>query len=118
MPSDEEMNVTTRSQHLAQANSQHTSSSDTDIRQIDAHVMKEILEGRLNSIYDNTYIIDCRSPHEYHGGHIRGAINQWTAKGMNKLLFRRTLSQRKSLIVLHCEHSEIRAPRMQVPSSQ
>jgi rhodanese-related sulfurtransferase len=108
--------VATRSQCLAPMNVPEISSEDTNIRSIDVHVMNDILGGKLHSIYSSIYIIDCRSPYEYQSGHIRGAINSWAEEGINRLLFKRNLSQDKTLIVLHCEHSEVRAPRMQVSS--
>jgi M-phase inducer tyrosine phosphatase len=108
------MSITTRPQRLAPINVPEMSSNDTDIRRISGRVMNDILDGKLHSNYGCLYIIDCRSPYEYQRGHIRGAINQWAETGINRLLFKRNLSKRKALIVLHCEYSEIRAPRMQV----
>jgi hypothetical protein len=39
-------------------------------------------------------------------------VNHWTCDMIDSLLFRNPSSSNTALIVLHCEYSERRAPRM------
>lgn len=60
-------------------------------------------------------IIDCRYDYEYSGGHITGAINHNNPDSIYQELFPsaekiRELMEKDSIIVLHCEFSQCRAP--------
>jgi hypothetical protein len=82
---------------------------DTEFPKIDGFELKELLRDRHDSTHDSPYIIDCRSSSEYAGGHIRWAKNRSTFEGVQQLLHNNPPSD---LIVLHCEYSERRAPKM------
>jgi M-phase inducer tyrosine phosphatase len=88
------------------------STESTSIRYIDGLLLKEVLHGKYDSMYNSKFIIDCRFAYEYAGGHIQGAENHWTYEMIDALLFRNPPSSNRALIVLHCEYSERRAPRM------
>lgn len=64
----------------------------------------------------NLCILDCRYPYEFAGGQIVDAINVSTITSLEQTLFSHTaLDQGKAkdtLVVLHCEFSIQRAPRM------
>ncbi|KAF2022782.1 Rhodanese-like protein, partial [Setomelanomma holmii] len=74
--------------------------------------LRKILQGEDDPRYDSTYIIDCRSTYEYAGGHIQGAMNQCTREGITEMLFHNPSPSNKSLLVLYCEYSKLRAPHM------
>jgi M-phase inducer tyrosine phosphatase len=74
--------------------------------------LRDILEGKYGSIYNRRYIIDCRFAYEYAGGHIQGAENHWAHETIDSLLFRDPPSSDETVLILHCEYSECRAPRM------
>ena len=67
-------------------------------------------------------MIDCRFDYEYNGGHIPGAININTTAGVEDFLLGLTAdkpkpstsndSNRKTILVFHCEFSVKRAPTL------
>lgn len=80
------------------------------IKRISPDTLVNLLEGKYSGIYERMFIIDCRYPYEYEGGHIPTAINVNTPDVIEKLLMEET--KEKTLIVFHCEFSSERAPRM------
>ena len=73
-----------------------------------------IINGEYDSLYENKYIIDCRFEYEYNGGHIDGAINFCEKEKLSERLFgaEAPSDTSKTLVILHCEYSAHRAPRM------
>ena len=62
-------------------------------------------------------VIDCRFDYEYHGGHIKGAINIDNQEALEReflhdLVRRRQLMSSRTIIVFHCEFSEKRGPTL------
>jgi hypothetical protein len=84
------------------------------IRVISGLQLSDIIEDKYGSIYNKRHIIDCRSAYEYAGGHIRGAENHWARESIDTLLFSNPPSSDDTVIILHCEYSEHRAPLMYV----
>lgn len=80
------------------------------IKRISPDTLVEVLEGRYGGIYDRLFVIDCRYPYEYEGGHLPSAINVNTPEVIEELLMESP--QPNTLIVFHCEFSSERAPRM------
>jgi 3-mercaptopyruvate sulfurtransferase SseA len=105
------MPVTTRANAKKESwnNLPETSSAATEIQRITGSQLIRIIGGKRSAEYDIVRIIDCRSTDEYIGGHIRGAINR-TGDSIQHLLFSPPI--KKSLLVLYCEFSELRAPKM------
>lgn len=81
------------------------------IPRINKDVMVQVLDGQFNHIYDKTMIVDCRFEYEYEGGHIAEALNYNDKDLLADYLFQAT-SPCSTLIILHCEYSKHRAPRM------
>ncbi|KAF2147521.1 uncharacterized protein K452DRAFT_217878 [Aplosporella prunicola CBS 121167] len=84
---------------------------------IDSGTLVDVLNGDYAHIYDDTVIIDCRFEYEYEGGHIDGAVNYCERESLADKLFDPYTdidpsSTKKTLLVFHCEYSELRAPRM------
>ncbi|XP_039073852.1 M-phase inducer phosphatase 3 isoform X1 [Hyaena hyaena] len=75
-----------------------------------------LLSGKFQSLIEKFYIIDCRYPYEYLGGHIQGALNLYSQEELyNFFLKKPTIpldSQKRIIIVFHCEFSSERGPRM------
>ncbi|KAJ2228013.1 m-phase inducer phosphatase [Coemansia sp. RSA 1722] len=89
------------------------SSASTDsIMRIEAQIVSELLSGQYDSLYDEKIFVDCRFPYEYEGGHIAGASNAPTLEALEKLLLERPISDKRVVVVLHCEYSIQRAPSM------
>lgn len=83
------------------------------IRRIDSMTMISLLQGQFSSLYDNLFIVDCRYPYEYSGGHLPSAINICTLDAIEKLLFNPNQEIKgRSMLIFHCEFSSERAPRM------
>lgn len=74
----------------------------------------DIINGEYDHLYQNKFIIDCRFEYEYKGGHIDGAINYCEKEKLSERLFGTDASMDTSntLLILHCEFSAHRAPRM------
>ncbi|KAI9680270.1 MAG: cell division cycle- protein [Bathelium mastoideum] len=81
------------------------------IPRITKDTMVQVLDGQFNHIFDKTMIIDCRFEYEYEGGHITGALNYNDKDLLADALFEAS-SPCSTLIILHCEYSKHRAPRM------
>lgn len=74
------------------------------------------MKGTYQDKVDGYTILDCRYPYEYEGGHIRGAKNIWTSEQLLEMLFTEFLrhpeESKREVIVLHCEYSSKRGPKM------
>ncbi|KAJ2883684.1 m-phase inducer phosphatase [Coemansia aciculifera] len=84
------------------------------IMRVEAETVSELLVagGRYSDLYDEKIFVDCRFPYEYEGGHIAGAVNAPTMDALEKLLLDRPRTDRRVVVVLHCEYSLQRAPSM------
>lgn len=91
------------------------SGEPTALPRIDCKTLSDVLDGQYSHIFDETMIIDCRFEYEYEGGHIDGAVNHCEREALADKLFDPYTdysSHKKTLLVFHCEYSELRAPRM------
>ncbi|KAJ2451313.1 m-phase inducer phosphatase [Coemansia sp. RSA 2336] len=89
------------------------STAPTDsIMRVEAETVSQLLRGEYRHLYDEQIIVDCRFPYEYEGGHISGAVNAPTAEALESLLLTRPPSDKRVVVVLHCEYSIQRAPSM------
>ncbi|XP_021111548.1 M-phase inducer phosphatase 3 isoform X2 [Heterocephalus glaber] len=75
-----------------------------------------LLSGEFQDLIEKFYIIDCRYPYEYLGGHIQGALNLYSQKELYDFFLKRPIIpldiQKRIIIVFHCEFSSKRGPRM------
>ncbi|EAY17280.1 Rhodanese-like domain containing protein [Trichomonas vaginalis G3] len=84
--------------------------SSGPIPRITGHTLVDIITGVYDEYFEKLYIIDCRYPYEYEGGHINGAINCNDPQLLKKLFFETPIHN--ALIVFHCEFSHNRGPQM------
>ena len=86
---------------------------------VSAVTVRDVLAGKYPQ--RETVIVDCRFGYEYEGGHLPGALNfpPNSEKALASLLFdeggpvsRAEASDNDALVILHCEFSQCRAPRM------
>ena len=83
------------------------------IKRISPETLIDLLNGKHSKAYDRLFVIDCRYPYEFEGGHIPGAINVNDPETIeNILLNSEELPLGHTLIVFHCEFSSERAPKM------
>lgn len=72
-----------------------------------------LIDGQYADLIDRYYIVDCRYPYEYNGGHIKNAIN---IHDSNRIIqkfmtgFASELLRQRVVIVFHCEFSQERGP--------
>lgn len=62
--------------------------------------------------FKRLYIIDCRYPFEFQGGHIRGAINIFTHADIFKFYENHKEIGSSIMIIFHCEFSSVRGPEI------
>eukprot|EP00923_Selenidium_pygospionis_P008310 GHVN01014066.1.p1 GENE.GHVN01014066.1~~GHVN01014066.1.p1 ORF type:complete len:235 (+),score=15.97 GHVN01014066.1:32-736(+) len=79
------------------------------IRRITPDTLQKVLCGEIKTKKQVT-IIDCRYRFEYDGGHISTALSISSVSQAENMLFEEDVQER--VIVVHCEHSCERAPRM------
>ena len=80
------------------------------IPRITGETLVQMMSGHYNQYFDDLYIIDCRFPYEYNGGHIQSAINFTTIENLFSLFYRTIIPS--SVIVFHCEFSHNRGPQI------
>ncbi|XP_068836954.1 M-phase inducer phosphatase 3 isoform X3 [Capricornis sumatraensis] len=75
-----------------------------------------LLSGEFQGLIEKFYIIDCRYPYEYLGGHIQGALNLYSQEELYNFFLKKPIvpldNQKRIVIVFHCEFSSERGPRM------
>ncbi|XP_040830164.1 M-phase inducer phosphatase 3 [Ochotona curzoniae] len=87
-----------------------------DLKYINPETVAALLLGKFQSLIEKFYIIDCRYPYEYLGGHIKGALNLYSQKELYSFFLKKPIVpldvQKRIIIVFHCEFSSERGPRM------
>lgn len=87
-------------------------SKQDQLPRITGFTLAQVLDGHYRSDYDKLEVIDCRFPHEYDGGHIPQAINVSSLDAMDRHPLLSSPLPLRTLIILHCEYSAHRAPRI------
>uniref|UniRef100_A0A8C8TQ21 M-phase inducer phosphatase n=1 Tax=Peromyscus maniculatus bairdii TaxID=230844 RepID=A0A8C8TQ21_PERMB len=87
-----------------------------DLKYITPDTVAALLAGHFQSLIEKFYIIDCRYPYEYLGGHILGALNLHSQKELHEFFLKKPIVpldiQKRIIIVFLCEFSSERGPRM------
>ncbi|XP_019279847.1 M-phase inducer phosphatase 3 isoform X5 [Panthera pardus] len=87
-----------------------------DLKYINPETVAALLSGKFQSLIEKFYIIDCRYPYEYQGGHIQGALNLYSQEELYDFFLKKPVmpldTQKRIIIVFHCEFSSERGPRM------
>ncbi|XP_056667337.1 M-phase inducer phosphatase 3 isoform X2 [Monodelphis domestica] len=90
--------------------------SHQDLKYINPEMVVALLGGQLQDLIEKFYIIDCRYPYEYQGGHIQGALNLYSEEELCNFFLKKPFvpsdAQKRIVIVFHCEFSSERGPRM------
>uniref|UniRef100_A0A3Q1IXI4 M-phase inducer phosphatase n=1 Tax=Anabas testudineus TaxID=64144 RepID=A0A3Q1IXI4_ANATE len=72
--------------------------------------------GKFNHLVEQVIVIDCRYPYEFEGGHIKGALNLHQEDQVENFLLKTPIipscSEKRVVIIFHCEFSSERGPRM------
>ncbi|KAL7752826.1 m-phase inducer phosphatase [Sorochytrium milnesiophthora] len=78
---------------------------------VTASTVADLLKGKFGK--RTYYIIDCRFPYEYEGGHIRSALNVNSYEQLHNIFLKSHERIGKDVIIIfHCEFSSQRAPQM------
>ncbi|KAM3924126.1 M-phase inducer phosphatase 3 [Leptodactylus fuscus] len=87
-----------------------------DLRYITTETMAALIHGEFNSLVEKFYILDCRYPYEYEGGHIQGALNLHRPEDVLDYFLKCPLvpsvAEKRIILVFHCEFSSERGPKM------
>ncbi|XP_029419974.1 M-phase inducer phosphatase 3 isoform X2 [Nannospalax galili] len=87
-----------------------------DLKYINPETVAALLSGKYQGLIEKFYIIDCRYPYEYLGGHIQGALNLYCQKELYDFFLKKPVVpldfQKRIIIIFHCEFSSERGPRM------
>ncbi|CAF1134902.1 unnamed protein product [Adineta ricciae] len=87
-----------------------------DLACISPETMVNVLNNMYSSEIENLYVVDCRYPYEYEGGHIQSAKNLFTRTQVYNEFFRNPIQlkdpSKRNIIVFHCEFSSERAPSL------
>eukprot|EP01135_Chromosphaera_perkinsii_P011096 Nk52_evm5s2340 gene=Nk52_evmTU5s2340 len=80
---------------------------------ISGETLTKVMDGEYDKKISQLYIIDCRYPYEFNGGHIRGALNLYRDEEVTrKFLSEPIIRDLPICIVFHCEFSSKRGPKM------
>ncbi|XP_072533935.1 M-phase inducer phosphatase 2 [Salminus brasiliensis] len=87
-----------------------------DLKYITPEVMVAAMSGQFGDVVERLFVIDCRYPYEFEGGHIKGALNLHLEDQVEERFFRQPIlpesPDKRVLLVFHCEFSSERGPRM------
>ncbi|KAG1678652.1 M-phase inducer phosphatase [Nymphon striatum] len=89
-----------------------------DVKAVSPKTVCDLIDGQYDDQIHSFEIIDCRYPYEYDGGHIKDARNIYTKETVlkeflpNDTLPATKVSEKRRVIIFHCEFSSERAPNM------
>ncbi|XP_058297229.1 M-phase inducer phosphatase 3 isoform X4 [Hylobates moloch] len=87
-----------------------------DLKYVNPETVAALLSGKFQGLIEKFYVIDCRYPYEYLGGHIQGALNLYSQEELFNFFLKKPIvpldTQKRIIIVFYCEFSSERGPRM------
>jgi rhodanese-related sulfurtransferase len=88
-----------------------------DLKSVSPNTVSQLIKGQYSHEVDTFHVIDCRYPYEFEGGHIQNAINIWQRDDILQKLIqsdrqRPSKTQKRTIIIFHCEFSSERGPKM------
>nr|XP_046269302.1 M-phase inducer phosphatase 2 [Scatophagus argus] len=87
-----------------------------DLKYITSDTMVAAVSDQFNLLVEQVIVIDCRYPYEFEGGHIKGALNLHQEDQVEDFLLKTPIipscSDKRVVIIFHCEFSSERGPRM------
>ncbi|XP_059845812.1 M-phase inducer phosphatase 1-B-like [Hypanus sabinus] len=87
-----------------------------DLKYITPETMAMILHGEYDHLLEEVYIVDCRYPYEFAGGHIKGALNLHRADDAIDYFLKKPIipksKEKRLILIFHCEFSSERGPKM------
>ncbi|XP_063289890.1 M-phase inducer phosphatase 1-A-like [Pelobates fuscus] len=84
-----------------------------DLKYINSTTLAQLLRGSYKDIVQKYWVVDCRYPYEFAGGHIKGAKNLFREEHIaEEFLKHPSLPESRTVLVFHCEFSSERAPKL------
>ncbi|KAM9323749.1 uncharacterized protein PAF06_019962 [Gastrophryne carolinensis] len=84
-----------------------------DLKYISSKTLAHLLSGGFKDTVEEYYVVDCRYPYEYAGGHIKGAWNLYKEEQISEQFLKKpSLPQSHTVLIFHCEFSSERAPKL------
>uniref|UniRef100_A0A672JWB8 M-phase inducer phosphatase n=2 Tax=Sinocyclocheilus grahami TaxID=75366 RepID=A0A672JWB8_SINGR len=87
-----------------------------ELKYITPDIMVKAMNGQYSDLVERLFVIDCRYPYEYEGGHIKGALNLHQENQIEDRFLKSPIlpecPEKRVLLVFHCEFSSERGPRM------
>ncbi|XP_043110517.1 M-phase inducer phosphatase 2 [Puntigrus tetrazona] len=87
-----------------------------ELKYITPEIMVNAMKGQYSDLVERLFVIDCRYPSEYEGGHIKGALNFHQEDQIEDYFLKSPIlpecPEKRVLLVFHCEFSSERGPRM------
>ncbi|CAB3977131.1 M-phase inducer phosphatase 1-like [Paramuricea clavata] len=85
-----------------------------DLKTVAPETVSRVLDLEFQEHIDQVYIIDCRYPYEYDGGHIKTAMNMHTKEEIYNFFLKKPKScpEKRTVLIFHCEFSSKRAPTL------
>jgi rhodanese-related sulfurtransferase len=87
-----------------------------DLKSISPQTMTDLIDDKFQESVENCYVVDCRYPYEYEGGHILNGENLYTEEMVLDAFFKTLRSsknpEKQTIIIFHCEFSKERGPRL------
>ncbi|XP_056104000.1 M-phase inducer phosphatase 2 [Rhinichthys klamathensis goyatoka] len=87
-----------------------------ELKYITPEIMVKAMTGQYSDLVERLFVIDCRYPYEYDGGHIKGALNLHQEDQIEDYFLQNPIlsecPEKRVLLVFHCEFSSERGPRM------
>uniref|UniRef100_A0A8C1V8N9 M-phase inducer phosphatase n=1 Tax=Cyprinus carpio TaxID=7962 RepID=A0A8C1V8N9_CYPCA len=87
-----------------------------ELKYITPDIMVKAMNGQFSDLVERLFVIDCRYPYEYEGGHIKGALNLHQEDEIEGYFLKNPIlpecPKKRVLLVFHCEFSSERGPRM------
>lgn len=80
------------------------------VPRITGGTLVDLLNGVYDPCFNKLFIVDCRYPYEYYGGHIRGAVGANDPAVLEREFFSELIPG--AVIIFHCEFSHNRGPQL------
>lgn len=88
-------------------------SKHRDLASISAHTLVDLMNGKYAQEIVEFSILDARYPYEFAGGHITGAESAYVKDELFEKLFKNAqLSDKPRVLIIHCEFSSERGPKL------
>jgi hypothetical protein len=88
-------------------------SKHRDLASISAQTLVDLIDGKYSNEISDFEILDARYPYEFNGGHITGAESAYLKDKLFEKLFKdAVITSRPKVLVIHCEFSSERGPKL------